>query len=155
MNYPTKVLAVFFSVCFISLSTADTAIFPAALADREGLLFDSNGDPIPVGPWRDSVSKSHGIYDADGFAASGPILITSFNLRPDEGSPIDSVIGFDNLQLSFAVTPREPQNLSGMFADNLSTVLADPIVVFDQAWESTVVSPAESNGLRPFDFKVP
>lgn len=152
----------FFLVAFVftSIANADTLMFPAALANTEGINFNSQGMEAPVGPWPAQESRAHAIYDSRPFAQKADDLgvdlvrITEFNLRPDETAAVDSIIGFDDLELSFAVTSAATEEISHSFAENLSNLDSKLVSVYDGPWQSRVLNPIPEEGARPFDFKV-
>ena len=143
--------------CFHLSAYAETVIFPAELADFEGIHFSQQGVEIPVGLWPDDVSRAHAIYDSTAFDDlndQGLIRITEFNLRPDGAASVGSIIGFKNLKLAFAVTSADTNEISRTFTENLEVITSDLVTAYNQPWESEVRFPVPAEGTRPFDFKI-
>ena len=83
-----------------SLCFAATAVSPSLLANQEGARESGEWPP---------ASRGMSVYARSLFDAGGTptVRITSFNLRPDGRHPVGARFGFDNLKLTFAITPRD------------------------------------------------
>ena len=127
-------------------SQAELAVSPAGLEASEGGTLS--------GPWPSSSRGMTIIASSTFDEIDGPIRVTGFNWRPDSSVSNGAVFGFDNLELIFSVTPREPAQLSTTFAANLSGTLTVPMTVFDGPWSAEATSDSGQRP-RPFDFKVP
>ena len=156
MSYLPSAVGVFLCVAFVGSSVAQTVVNPAEFANKEGRRQSAGGVERPASVLPDQHTRAQFIYHNSTFStvASGPIRITEINLRPDGARDVGDEQGYENLRLVLAVTSSTPQEASTSFADNLANITSEPIVVFDQPWESEVVNPVPAEGTRPFDFRI-
>jgi hypothetical protein len=80
-----------------------------------------------------------------------PIVIKVLRFRRDASTPPFSDVTISNLQINLSTTPRSPDNLSAVFADNVGT---NDMVVFQGT--IAVSSPTSaSTGAAPFEILIP
>lgn len=156
MSYLARISILLLCAILVESSFAETVVTPAGLANQEGrrLFADGTTRPPTVSP--NENSRAQFIYHSSTFSSvsSGPIRITEINLRPDGARSVGDTQGYDNLRLVFAVTSDTPDEASTSFENNLASIVSEPVVAYDQAWEATVISPVPTEGTRPFDFKI-
>lgn len=105
-----------------------------------------------------TTARANFIFHASEFAnlPVGGSLLSEISMRPDASASQGSEFAFGDIEISVAVTPMAPSEISLTYADNIGAAAAAPIVVYRGPWSAMVTSERTQRGEpRPFELSVP
>lgn len=132
----------------IQYASAQTVVSPSIYEDVDAPNASGDG-------WFFS-SRSNFIFHKSEFAdlPVGGAMLSELSVRPDSSSRIGDEFSFGRIEISVAVTPMEPQDISLTYAENIEAAISPPVVVYDGPWSTTVTSDRpQGDEARPFEHR--